>query len=52
MATATTTPAPSPPSRPTWTRAASAEFNALCVGTADFNGFYGDGIVNALAAVQ
>ena len=25
---------------------------ATCVGTADFNGFYGDGIVNALAAVQ
>ena len=30
----------------------SAEFNALCVGTADFNGFYGDGIVNALGAVS
>jgi lantibiotic leader peptide-processing serine protease len=28
------------------------EFTATCVGTADFNGFYGDGIVNALAAVQ
>jgi subtilisin family serine protease len=26
-------------------------FEALCVGDADFNGFYGDGIVNALAAV-
>jgi lantibiotic leader peptide-processing serine protease len=26
-------------------------FEALCEGTADFNGFYGDGIVNALEAV-
>jgi subtilisin family serine protease len=26
-------------------------FEALCVGDADFNGFFGDGIVNALAAV-
>jgi lantibiotic leader peptide-processing serine protease len=25
-------------------------FDALCEGTPDFNGFYGDGIVNALAA--
>ncbi|HSF98412.1 MAG TPA: S8 family serine peptidase [Ornithinibacter sp.] len=30
----------------------SAEFTATCVGTADFNGFYGDGIVNALGVVQ
>lgn len=30
----------------------SAEFTATCVGTADFNGFYGDGIVNAVGAVQ
>jgi subtilisin family serine protease len=30
----------------------SAEFNANCVGTADFNGFYGAGIVNALGVVQ
>jgi subtilisin family serine protease len=28
------------------------EFTATCVGTADFNGFYGDGIVNALGAVS
>lgn len=27
-------------------------FEAFCVGDADFNGFYGDGIVNALAAVS
>jgi subtilisin family serine protease len=30
----------------------SAEFTATCVGTADFNGFYGDGIVNAVNAVE
>jgi lantibiotic leader peptide-processing serine protease len=30
----------------------SAEFNATCVGTAAFNGFYGAGIVNALGVVQ
>ena len=30
----------------------SEEFTATCVGTADFNGFYGDGIVNALGAAQ
>lgn len=30
----------------------SAEFTAKCVGDAAFNGFYGDGIVNALRAVQ
>ncbi len=30
----------------------SEEFTATCVGDADFNGFYGDGIVNALGAVS
>ena len=30
----------------------SAEFDATCVGTADFNGFYGAGIVNALGVVR
>lgn len=30
----------------------TAEFTATCVGTADFNGFYGDGVVNALRAVS
>jgi hypothetical protein len=29
----------------------SASFNALCVGTPQFNGFYGHGIADALAAV-
>ena len=28
------------------------EFDALCEGTPRFNGFYGHGIVDALAAVQ
>jgi subtilisin family serine protease len=30
----------------------SAEFTATCVGTAEHNGFYGAGIVNALGVVQ
>jgi len=30
----------------------SAEFTAICVGDAEFNGFYGAGIVNALGVVQ
>ena len=30
----------------------TAEFTALCVGTSKFNGFYGDGIVNAARAVR
>jgi subtilisin family serine protease len=30
----------------------SAEFDATCVGTPAFNGFYGAGIVNALGVVQ
>jgi subtilisin family serine protease len=30
----------------------SAEFTATCVGSADFNAFYGAGIVNALGVVQ
>jgi subtilisin family serine protease len=29
-----------------------ASWNALCTGTQEYNGFYGDGIVNALAAVS
>ena len=27
-------------------------FEALCEGDADFNGFYGDGVVDALAAAS
>jgi hypothetical protein len=30
----------------------SAEFDATCVGTPAFNGFYGAGIVNALGVVR
>ncbi len=30
----------------------SAEWTATCVGTPAFNGFYGDGVVNALGVVQ
>jgi subtilisin family serine protease len=29
-----------------------ASWNATCEGTAEYNGFYGDGIINALAAVR
>jgi hypothetical protein len=29
-----------------------AEFNALCVGTAESNNIYGEGIVDALAALK
>ena len=29
-----------------------ASFNATCTGTADFNSIWGDGIVDALAAVS
>ncbi len=48
--TATQTPCPAEnpliyPDRP-------ANYNALCVGDAAYNGFYGHGIVNALAAVS
>jgi subtilisin family serine protease len=42
---------PNPPLQ-TYTREGrSDEFNATCVGPATFNGFYGDGIVDAYAAV-
>jgi hypothetical protein len=30
----------------------SEEFTATCVGTSRFNGFYGNGIVNALGVVK
>ena len=52
MDTATNHACPEPPLQTYLDEGRSAEFNALCVGTADFNGFYGDGIVNALGAVQ
>jgi hypothetical protein len=31
---------------------APGAFDAVCEGTPQFNGFYGDGIVNALAATK
>ncbi|HWO52698.1 MAG TPA: S8 family serine peptidase, partial [Ornithinibacter sp.] len=52
MDTATNHACPEPPLQTYLNEGRSAEFNALCVGTADFNGFYGDGIVNALGAVS
>jgi subtilisin family serine protease len=52
METATDHACPTPALQTYTDEGRSEEFNALCVGTADFNGFYGDGIVNALGAVQ
>jgi hypothetical protein len=40
------------PALQTYTREGrDASFNALCVGTLDYNAFYGDGIVDAYRAV-
>ena len=52
MSTATDHACPTPALQTYTDEGRSTEFNALCVGTADFNGFYGDGIVNALGAVE
>jgi subtilisin family serine protease len=52
MDTATDHACPSPATQSYEREGRDAEFTATCVGTADFNGFYGDGIVNALAAVS
>ena len=43
---------PSPPLQTYTNEGRPEEFNALCQGTANFNGFYGNGIVDALAAVK
>lgn len=48
---ATETACPEPRTVDYTTVGRSAEFNATCEGTAEFNGFYGYGIVNALDAV-
>ncbi|MEA2288368.1 MAG: lantibiotic leader peptide-processing serine protease [Solirubrobacteraceae bacterium] len=49
----TATDTPCPAQQPfVYPEPASAGLDATCVGDADFNGFYGDGVVNALAAVQ
>jgi subtilisin family serine protease len=42
---------PNPPLQTYTNEGRSDEFSATCVGTAAFNGFYGDGIVDAYAAV-
>ena len=42
---------PDPPLQSYVREGRSTEFNALCVGTPEFNGFYGFGIVDAYAAV-
>jgi len=49
--TATDTQCPTPPLVDYTLVGRPASWNALCEGTAAYNGFYGDGIVNALAAV-
>ena len=46
----TATDTPCPAQEPFHYPDLPADFDATCVGTPDFNGFYGDGIVNALAA--
>jgi subtilisin family serine protease len=42
---------PNPPLQSYQQEGRPAEFDALCEGTPDFNGFYGHGIVDAFAAV-
>ena len=49
---ATDTPCPVPPTVDYTVVGRPAEFNATCTGTADRNSFYGEGIVDALAAVS
>ncbi len=44
-------PCPVPPLRTYTAEGRSVEFNALCEGTTEFNGFYGYGIVDAYATV-
>jgi subtilisin family serine protease len=49
--TATDTPCPEPRTFTYPDPELTPDFTAVCEGTPDLNGFYGDGIVNALAAV-
>ena len=51
MGTATDHACPTPPLQSYTEVGRPATFDALCTGTADFNSFYGDGIVNALGVV-
>ncbi len=50
-ATAEDTPCPTPPLQTYTSEGRDASFNALCEGTIERNGFYGFGVVDALAAV-
>jgi subtilisin family serine protease len=50
-ATAEDTPCPTPPLQTYTSEGRDPSFNALCEGTLERNGFYGFGIVDALAAV-
>ncbi len=50
--TATDTPCPEPRLHSYTDKGRSTSFNALCEGTTELNGFYGDGIVDALRAVE
>ncbi|MFW5470825.1 S8 family serine peptidase [Knoellia sp. CPCC 206435] len=52
MDTATDTACPAGGVRSYEPEGRSAEFTAACVGTPEFNSFYGDGIVNAMGVVQ
>jgi subtilisin family serine protease len=45
------TPCPTPPTVDYTIVGRTPDYNATCVGTADFNNFYGDGIIDALNAV-
>jgi hypothetical protein len=50
-ATATDHACPNPPTVDYTIVGRPASWNATCEGTAEYNGFYGDGIVNAFAAL-
>jgi lantibiotic leader peptide-processing serine protease len=50
--TATDHPCPEPRLHSYADKGRGPEYNALCVGTEQFNGFYGHGIADALRAVQ
>ena len=52
LGTATDHACPTPPLQSYTEEGRPATFDALCTGTADFNSFYGDGIVNALGVVR
>ncbi|TCM48182.1 S8 family serine peptidase [Kribbella sp. VKM Ac-2568] len=51
LGTAAERPCPTPPLQTYTNEGRPDEFNALCEGTRSFNGFYGNGIVDAYAAV-